>query len=271
MCNDAWYINTGTDAFVMKMARETREEPEQNDLYTEAALLQQLHLRNPALPVPRVLFAASQPMVYAYHHIPGEWMKTAWPAMTEQERQELCAAIGQLHATLHGLLNEAECSALGLHIDRDATLEAENEDDLARVLADQELPAALRDLAVLCFHTLQASQPAAIYAFCHNDSHHENILVHEGKLNGLVDFGDADHGDVHRDFGRYALDYPHYFETILRRYEAATGRRLSRKRILSRAFLEALEEIAYEYAGHKRQEAIHQFERLWKQYADETT
>ncbi|GAA4450963.1 hypothetical protein GCM10023189_12350 [Nibrella saemangeumensis] len=74
----------------------------------------------------------------------------------------------------------------------------------------------------------------------------------------MVDFGDADTGDVHREFTRYAQDYPDYAEFILMSYETLSGRKLSRPHIVALAIQDAVYDLREEYFGTGKIELIDQ-------------
>ena len=78
------------------------------------------------------------------------------------------------------------------------------------------------------------------FQFIHNDSHHENIIIKDQKIAGIIDFGESKYGEVAKEFSRYIRDYPNYVEYIIRSYEKVSGNKLSRERLISNAFLSGL-------------------------------
>lgn len=245
MCNNAWEVLTADgNRYLVKQERTDKKEEEANDLCTEAKLLATLNNMHPLMPVPQVAFAHENPPMYGYRFIEGRLMRDAWPTLTGAAQENLCHALGIFHATLSTALTRQQAASLGIAVNGRRNLDAATQAEIAHLLGCRNTTNTRKHLVSMACTAYDATGNAAVFGFCHNDSHHENILVRDDTLAAVVDFGDAGWLDLHNEFARYALDYPAYFDTIIASYEKAGGPRLSRKRIVAIAILEAMEEMS---------------------------
>lgn len=91
-----------------------------------------------------------------------------------------------------------------------------------------------------------------LFLNCHLFNEHfppitENILIRDKEISGIIDFGEAQYGEVTREFSRYIRDYPYYFEHIVSAYEEISGNKISRERLISNALLSGLIDIVEDY------------------------
>lgn len=240
LCHQLWRVSPREGGqFLVKAERPEAQEKEANDLLTEAALLRQLHQSDPNLPIPQVLWVDASVPLFAYPMLPGTRMSEAWPRLHEEQRLALMQSIGRVQARLSQSLNASEAQALGLKDHRQETIEPEELEDLQALLTDARISPAQRSSWQQALEVLAKTEHLAVYAFCHNDSHHDNVLVdQQGRLTGILDFGDADYGDVHRELLRYVLDYPQYAGNAVQAFEQALGIQLSWPRIQALAVLQ---------------------------------
>ena len=247
MCNDIWLAVTDDNhLFLIKQAREKTEEEEQNDLLLEARLIQKLKQENSSLCIPDVVFASESPRMYGYKYVAGDTMRDAWPTLAERERMELCESLGRFHSSLQTTLREDKIIELGI-TNNHSQFDAEEIEDLERFIGNTSVSLHYRQAIKYIFKIFASTNSYAFDRLCHNDTHFENILVYESKLACVVDFGDADFGDVHREFTRYYQDFPDYFEHIVHAYETDSGHNLSHQRIKTRAMLDIVDELKTEY------------------------
>jgi Ser/Thr protein kinase RdoA (MazF antagonist) len=266
MCNYAWYaISEDNQKYLIKQEKPEKEENEQNELLVEAGIIRKLNQKSPSLPVPQIVFLTENPRMYCYHYIEGEMMKSAWDFLSAKEKVLLCEDLGRFHAHLGKALTKEEIHELKIANNLQAALEKETEDDVEQFLHDSTIPRHYRQLVQRLYQVFDETKLSACFGLCHNDSHHENILLNEGKLSGIIDFGDAVFGDVHSEFARYVQDYPPYFEIIVKTYEKLSGTNLCRRRILALTILETVDELRTDYIANGRIELI---DRLSPRFAE---
>jgi len=167
-----------------------------------------------------------------------------WPA-TWQAR---CAEeFGAFVAELQAALTIKDARALGCGPPAFPYPPSELGSRLSGRLADAE---SERFLArTIAEHEVQSVAPDEL-ALLHNDLIPHNCLVdpRTGALTGVVDFGDACIGDRHQDFQYLeGLFGPELVEAAIRRYEAITGRALSRWRIALYHALAMLSHVAFAF------------------------
>ncbi len=247
MCNNIWLAVTEDDQrFLIKQEREDKSEEEQNNLLREAKLIEKLKQKNGSLPIPDIVFINESPKMYGYTYVAGDTMKNIWNSLSDGEKTKLCESLGRFHADLQETLTEEEIFTLGI-ANSHSCFDPEEMEDLERLVSNTSIAQHYRRAVEHIFEVFTSTDHYAFDKLCHNDSHFENILVHEGKLACVIDFGDADFGDVHREFTRYYQDFPAHLETVLQSYEAASGHTLSRKRIKARSILDIADELKDEY------------------------
>ncbi len=258
-CNDAYYIET-TDGgkYIVKSERTTKEFQPQNTLQIEAKVAQQISNLNLFIPTPKVCFVSEDPCMYGYHYIDGDLMIDTWPNLSEKERIRICHNLGNFHAEIGKKYTKDMAPTSGFESSQSPYLHPEVEKDYHRILAATDTPSELKNLAKLAKVLFDQTLNMGVFQFIHNDSHHENILIKHKKISGIIDFGEAMYGEVAKEFSRYIRDYPHYFEYIVASYEKASKNKLSRKRLVTNAFLSGLIDIIDDYHknGKARTKAI---------------
>ena len=247
-CNNAYFVETiNGKRYIVKQERIDKETYEQNSLIIEANVIKKLCDMNLSVPIPTVVFVSENPNMYGYEYIEGEMMKSIWPSLSEDERINLCREIGFFHAEIGALISKDIAKEVGLKIDPSIDVHPEVLEQYSRMIVDKEVPEDFRLLVIKARNTFDATNSKNFFQFIHNDPHHENILVKDKKISGIIDFGDAEYGDVTKEFSRYIRDYPDYFEYIVSAYEEKSGNKLSRSHLISNALVCGFNEIVEDY------------------------
>ncbi|MDB5258945.1 MAG: hypothetical protein JWO73_153 [Candidatus Taylorbacteria bacterium] len=259
-CNYAYYIETRDGRkYISKVEREHKETQDQNDLVVEGNIIRQLHDTNPSVPVPHVVFISDSPKLYIYEYIEGELMRCAWPSLSEEEKVNICRSLGRFHAEIGKKLAKKICEEAGVDISDLTGLRPHViEEEYDRLIADADVPEAFKDLAKEARKIFEGTRADAFtFQFIHNDGHPENILIKDKKISGIIDFGDAEFGEVSKEFSRYVRDFPDHFGYIISSYEEVSGNKLSYARIVSNALLSGFIDIVglYRKGGEDRQKA----------------
>lgn len=260
MCNNAWYVKTSDNKeYLIKQERHDKETNEQNDLIVEAKTIQELNETNPNLPIPKIVFIIGSPKMYCYEYIEGEMMINAWKNLSEQEKISLCEELGKFHAKFESALSPNEVKILGLEINTSTDLHSETKKEIEVFLNDAQIPEKYKKIVRQVSQLFEETRAEALFGLCHNDSHHENIIVRNGKLACMIDFGDTEYGNIYNEFTRYVQDYPDYFEIIVGTYERMSNRKLSRTRLIAQTVLNAVDDIRSDYDKDGREEIIKQY------------
>lgn len=265
-CNNIYYFETAKgEKYMIKQERHDKELQEQNSLITEAALAQYISSLHLSTPTPQVRFICEDPAMYGYTYIDGDKMKDVWPSLSENERIHICYQLGRFLAEVGANMNKEVSQKIGIKINISPNLHPEVEESYLTLMNSSDTPDELKKMVKAAKGTLDAHQDHLVFQFLHNDAHHENILIKSGSISGIIDFGDAEYGEIAKEFSRYIEDYPEYFEYIVKSYEEASGNKLSLKRLISNAFLTSFKDIVenFQKGGAARAEA----EQKTKTYA----
>lgn len=239
-CNDAHYLETDDGGvYIAKVDRELKEFRPQNSLMVEAKVIKQLYELNLSIAVPRIVFENKN--MFGYEYIEGDMLKTVWGSLSEDERISICRKLGQFHAEIGKKFSKEMATACGVKINASLGLHPEVEKEYEAILAGTDVPEEYKVLAQearIMFD--ETTNHGGIFQFIHNDSHHENILIKNKTISGIIDFGEAEYGEVAKEFSRYIRDFPDYFQHIVSSYEEASGNKLSYARLVSNAFLSGL-------------------------------
>lgn len=260
MCNNAWYVKTSdNEEYLIKQERHDKGTNEQNDLVVEAKTIQKLNQVNSSLPIPKIVFILESPKMYCYKYIEGDMMLDAWKNLSEQEKKSLCKELGKFHAEFENALSKEEIQALGLEIDTSTDLHKQTKEEIEVFLNDTQIPEKYKIIVKQVCEVFEKTKTEASFGLCHNDSHHENIIIHKGKFACVIDFGDTGYGDIHNEFTRYVQDYPNYFEIIVKTYEKLSNKTLSRIRLIAQTILNAIDDIRTDYDKNGREEIMKQY------------
>jgi Ser/Thr protein kinase RdoA (MazF antagonist) len=270
--NNVYYLETTDgDKCLVKVEREDKEFQPQNNLSVEAAVANQLSTMNLSIPTPTVRFVTADPAMYGYDYIEGTTLRSVWPELSEEYRVEICKKIGLFHGELAKNFTKETAVSVGIRIDDSRGLHPEVQQEYEQCRVDESLPqqwCVLLDQAKTLF---DQTDEDCVFKFVHNDGHHENVLINNNRISGFIDFGNAEFGEVAKEFSRYIRDYPDYFQYIVEAYEVKTGLDLSRKRLISNAFVSGFAEFveAYQAGGDKRsiaEQAVVTYQKLLKPY-----
>ncbi|GEM_PF-826589 len=271
-CNDAYYIETQEgNTFIVKQERAVKEFQPQNSLMVEAAVAQQLYALDLSIPVPRVVFISENPPMYGYEYIKGHLMKEVWPFLSEDIRVDICRTLGRFHAEIGKKVSKKMSQDLGIKIDESSVLHPEVLKEYVQLMQDEDVPGSFKALAERAKTIFDGARDGLVFQFLHNDAHHENILIQDKKISGIIDFGNTEYGEIAKEFSRYIRDFPEYFMHIVSAYEEGSGHMLAHERLVSNAFLSGFMEIVEDYrkGGTDRtnaERAVSTYQVLMDQY-----
>lgn len=247
-CNNAYYLETQEgNKYIVKQEKSVKEFHPQNSLLVEAAVARQLYDSNLSIPTPKVIFTAENPDIYGYYYIDGDMLIDIWPSLSEQERIEICSKLGHFHAEIGQKISKDMSKAINIKIDMSSGLHPEVEEEYNKILSSPNVPDDFKSLAKHARKIFDQTLDKGIFQFIHNDSHHENIIIKNKKISGIIDFGNSEYGEIAKEFSRYIRDFPTYFKYIISSYEQASGHKLSMERLVTNALLSGLMEIILEY------------------------
>lgn len=258
LCNNAYFVRTVDGAkYIVKEERSDKEFQPQNDLVVEAKTVEQLYALDISVPVPHVVFISADPKMYGYEYIEGDLLKTVWGSLSEDERIHICRTLGRFHAEIGKKFIKEMAIACGITVNDSVGLHPEVVKDYGEILASTDVPEEFKTLAKHAKSIFDNTSDQAIFQFLHNDSHHENILIKDKNVSGIIDFGESEYGEIAKEFSRYIRDFPHHFPYIVSAYEENSGNKLSHKRLITNAFLSGLIDIVEDYrkAGNDRVKA----------------
>lgn len=246
--NLAYMIETVDDhKYIVKQERTDKEFQPQNNLVVEAHVVEHLSTLHLTLPIPHVAFISEDPQMYAYEYIDGSTMKDAWPTLMEDQRISICRNIGAFHAEISMAFTKETADSIGITIDMSTCLHPEVLADYERLTLDATVPDDFKNVARKAMGVFDSTPVTPIFQFIHNDAHHENIIIKDGAITGVIDFGNAEYGEITKEFSRYIRDYPDYFEYIVSAYEEKSGNALSRPRLVSNAIVNDFVDIVESY------------------------
>jgi aminoglycoside phosphotransferase (APT) family kinase protein len=266
--NNAYLAETiDGEKYIVKQEKEVKEFQPQNTLLVEASVAQALEKAKLTIPVPDVAFISEDPVMYGYHYIEGDLMITLWESLEEKERINICRALGAFHAEIGKKISKESAAKMGVAINDSTGLHPETIEEYNSILKSDDVPDEWKTLAQRARDIFDNTSDKSVFQFIHNDSHHENIIIRDRKIVGIIDFGNAEYGEVAKEFSRYIRDYPDYFQFIVFAYEEASGIRLSYKRLVNNAFLSGLIDMVENYrkgndARVKAEKAFATYRRL---------
>lgn len=80
---------------------------------------------------------------------------------------------------------------------------------------------------------------------CHNDLHKGNIMVNDGKLSGIIDFGDTIYTNYNIEFVSIIKWREKFVIDIIKKYEEITGRKVDLKFVIAIVKLAVYSKISY--------------------------
>lgn len=256
--NNAYYIETiDGGKYIVKQEREDKEFQPQNDLLIEAKVAEQLGKLNITVPIPKVVFKLENPKMYGYEYVEGELLRGVWKSLSEDEKIDICRILGKFHAEIGKKFTKEMSETIGIQIDMSAGLHPEVSVDYDRLSVDANVPESFRTLVKEAMVIFEKSQDKLVFQFLHNDSHHENIIIKDKAISGIIDFGNAEYGETAKEFSRYIRDFPDHFQYIISSYEEESDNILSRERLVSNALISGFIDIVEDYwkGGERREKA----------------
>ncbi len=247
-CNNAYFIETASGGkYIVKEERAIKDFKPQNTLLVEANIIQQLSPLDLSIPIPRISFVLQDPEMFGYEFMEGDILKDVWRDLSEQERITICRSLGFFHAEIGKVVTAEMVVRSGALINLSPKLHPEVEQDYILILDLSDIPPAWKTLAQQAKNIFDQTPDLGVFQFIHNDAHHENIIIQDKRIAGIIDFGESEYGEVSKEFSRYIRDYPDYAEYIIGAYEQASGHKLSRERLISNAFLSGLIDHVKDY------------------------
>lgn len=244
----AYYVETiDGGKYIVKQERTDKEFQPQNNLVVEANVAKQLYDLNLSVPIPHVVFVSENPKMYGYEYIEGDLMRGIWETLSENERITICTKLGHFHAEIGKKFTKEMSESIGIKIDMSTDLHPEVSADYDKLILDPSVPEEFKVLVKKAKSIFETTQNKLVYQFLHNDSHHENIIIKDMKISGVIDFGNAEYGETAKEFSRYIRDFPKYFTYIVTAYEEASGNKLSYERLISNALLSGFIDIVEDY------------------------
>lgn len=266
LVNNAYYVETAVGTYIVKQEREDKEFQPQNNLAVEAAVVKQLSGLDLSLIVPHVVFVCEEPMMYGYTYIEGDTLIDIWSSLTEDEKVYICRELGNFHAEIGKRFTKQMAEEVGIQINPSLDVHPETIKDNESILANSEVPEELKNLLQEAGQIFDAVTDKVVFQFLHNDAQHENILVQDKKISGIIDFGESEYGEIAKEFSRYIRDFPNHFQLIVSAYEEKSGNKLSYKRLISYSLLSGFVDIIESYlkGGDEKAKAEH-FISVYKQ------
>ena len=263
MCNNTYYVETSDGKkYLIKRERADKDPEEQNDLVIEGNVIRHLYDLDPTLPIPNVVFISENPKTYGYEYIEGEMMAYAWKKLTESDKVGVAKSIGVFHANIGKHLTVDQAREIGIMVDKSNGLDSTVERTIQAFL-DDDVPESYKETVHRARELFDETQEHAIFQCIHNDTHNENTIIHNQKLAAVVDFGDCEYGDVHREFAYHVRRYPEHLEYFIAAYTASSDKKLSLKRIISYAVIADVKEVAFYYHNPEREaENVQKLEML---------
>jgi Ser/Thr protein kinase RdoA (MazF antagonist) len=196
--------------------------------------------------------------MYGYRYLEGDMLRSLWPTLSDKEKIHICSSIGRFHAKIGKVIDEGMARRSGIVVDKSTDLHPEVVETYRDVIECDGLPSEYKELAIKARAILERTRGAATFQFIHNDAHHENIIIQNKELVGFIDFGDAEYGEVTKEFSRYIRDFPDYFMHIVEAYQTISGNKLSYERLVSNAYicdLACIKESYYSGVASRREQA----------------
>lgn len=263
--SNAYYIETVDGSkYIAKQKQKDKENFAQNTLTTEARVIKLLGEMHLLLPIPRIISILEESEMYVYEYIEGEVLRSVWDTLSEEEKINICSSLGNFHAEIGKKFTKEMSVVSGIRINESTGLHPEVLEEYIKYSVDLAVPEDLRMLLKKAKEVFDTTEDQVVFQFVHNDAHHENVLIKDKKISGIIDFGDAEWGEVAKEFSRYIRDWPDHFHHIVSAYEKSSGHKLSFERLMSNAFLSGFGEIWEDY--HKRGEEKERAEYLISKY-----
>jgi aminoglycoside 2''-phosphotransferase len=224
------YIEHGADNVVALVNKEfvfrfPRNPDAVSRLYFETALLQRVGNQLSAVQVPNLLRVHTQPFYSVSKYIEGDHLTgEEIQALTEDEQ----TAVGRTIATFISQLNQA---VSGLEIQRLRTeARVDNLDEpwgpyFQRLFMEQPLPNNKLQPVIQEYYALWKDYVAheqRTYAI-HDDLHPANLLFISSRLNGIVDFGDANTGSIEEEMRWLYLMGDTVLKAAIEHYQQLSG------------------------------------------------
>jgi len=243
-CNNLYYCKTNSGEYSIKQERLDKLDEEKNNLELEHNILKIFNDRSLNF-IPKVIYYDPKSKSICYKYIQGNLLNEVWPNLSEKQRNDIMAELGELHYKIHSSISVKEAQRLGLKVHDTSIKEelAQYKKIIEEKIVESDRLHELFKKIEESLNNLSANEPA--YGIIHGDLHQGNILIKNEHLSGVVDFGDCVVGDIERDFSHYARHYPEHLDDLINAYEKSSGIKLNKEKILMYGLLTDIEKIVY--------------------------
>ncbi len=209
--------------------------------------------------------------MYGYQYLEGRILKDVWPELSEVEKVHLCKKLGKFHAEIGQKVNLEQAQNLGIFIDKTSDVHPETLEEYKSIIKNPQIPELYRKLVIKAKEVLDTTADDTVFQFIHNDTHHENILIDNKEISGIIDFGNAEYGEIAKEFSRYIRDIPEYFQYIVASYEERSGNKVSQERLVSFACVSGFIDIVEGYlkggvAEEKADKTVQKYKELLSRF-----
>lgn len=266
--NNAYLVETENESkYIVKQEREDKEFQPQNNLIVEANVIKKLSSQGLISPIPKIVFISENLKTYGYEYIEGDMLRRVWLSLTEEEKIHICKLLGEFHAEMGEKISKVDAEALGVVIDPSTDLHPEVSKDYISILENKDVPEEFKSIASNAKLIFDTTHEDVVFQFLHNDAHHENVIIKDKEISGIIDFGNAEYGEIAKEFSRYIRDFPVHFQYIISAYEEKSGNKLSYKRLVTNSLISGLIDNVEDYlkGGESRvkaETAIATYKRL---------
>lgn len=234
MCNTVYKALTEKNCYCIKVAMVDSNVKESNTIFVEAQITKELQSRNPLLPIPQIVYIDPEGAFYIYHFVDATPLGEG---DNEKYTRTLLPAMGEFHHNINCVDKNIACNVIGI---REYTIDDffnKYGYDLEKHISNTKLPEDYRSVLQTAFTVFEKTKNNnENEQLLHNDIHGENIFLDSsGKLDCVIDFGDAVWGDVHLDMMWYVHGYPHDWLKVVEAYEKASGLKISLQKLIALA------------------------------------
>ncbi len=234
MSNTVYRASTQKNTYGIKMLKAKSEVTESNTLFVEAKIIQELNYKNPLLPIPKVVYLDLKGKFYIYEFVKGV---SVGEGNNNRYVNTLLPAMGKFHCNINCLDKHTVCNSIGI---KEYSLDdffLKYGSNLREYANNIVLPSDYRLVLQTALEVLKKTGNNNIQEqLLHNDIHGENILLDKnGKLDTVIDFGDAIWGDVHLDMTWYVHSYPNDWQKVVDSYEKTSGFKIDKSKLIALA------------------------------------
>ncbi len=246
--NNAYYFELENGLkYIVKQELDIKEFEPENDLITEAKIIDYLNKKGIFTSIPKILFISEIDKIYCYEYIEGNTLKDIWTDLPETERINILNDLGKFHAEIGKVFDKKDIESVGIKIDDSIDMHPESQKEYLELIEDKDIPEHYINLVKKARDVLDNDNQNIYFQLLHNDAHHENIIIDNKNISGYIDFGNAQFGEITKEFSRYIRDFPNHFQYIVESYEKESGNNLSMNRLVAYSLLSGFIDIVEDY------------------------